>query len=155
MGDAISKDRLNIRTVVRLGPARNWPVLSRGSSGLADPKHIGPLLDLFVKVLSVQGRVSCAVPELHLGACAGVAGVPRASEVSPLLAGLDNLTVGACTVPHAITGKTAIRNASKGSTATNQVGVSTREDISHHGARRSTRSKDFGGVDAKLGDEVS
>lgn len=63
--------------------------------GLAEPRDIGPLLDLF-EGGKVQHAVGRAVPELHAWSRTSVTGESRLREISPLLQGHDAL---AGTVP--------------------------------------------------------
>ena len=100
-----------------------------------------------------------SMPDLHAGTLACVAGISTANEISlekaersltamalvtyPLLSSLGGQALGAVAVPHTRSLEASIGDSSKGSASDEQVRVSTRQDVGHHSARRTSGHEDL------------
>lgn len=99
---------------------------------------------------------------MHPGAGAGVVGVVRAYEVSPLLGGLGDLAVGALVVPSrgflggggTLDVEASVRNTGVDGTGLENVGVGSDEDVGHHGTRAGSGNENSLGVSTVLVDCV-
>ncbi len=151
MARALEADRLDGGLVTGGAVAGAGPAGGRGVGGglgLADAQHVRPLLDLLAEVGVAQGVVGGAVPQLHTGARAGVAGVGSLDQVAPLLGGLDDGAVGAGGVPLGAVGggEAAERYAGEGGAGREHVGVVAEEDVRHHRTGGDAQGVDAGGV---------
>ena len=73
----------------------------------------------------------------------------------PLLRSQDQLTLRALTVPCIGSLEASVRNTRVKRSSLEDIGVSTHEDVSHHGTGGGTSSEDVCSVDAPVGDRVA
>lgn len=130
-------------------------ILLSGCWGLAEPGHVRPLLDGFVKVVEVQGFVVGSVPQLHSRSGSGEAWVSVANQVTPLGRGFGGLAIRARRVPCGGSGKAGERNTGECSTGLEDVGVGTNQDVGHHATRAVAGDEDTVGVGRIFGDGVA
>ncbi|RAO00156.1 hypothetical protein GAR05_02126 [Micromonospora saelicesensis] len=116
-----------------------------GGGCLAQPEHVGPLLDRLLQQRVRHERVVGAVPQLHARAGPGVAGVRLADRVAPLLRGPVHVSAGALAAGGREVrrvGEAVERHAHERGAGLEQVGVEGEHVVGHHAAGRTA-----GGVD--------